>query len=67
MRLKREQGIRCKIMVVLLLQLKRKFIIADNRAYSPETWLQAPTANVATILIDARHGVIEQTKKDMLL
>ena len=45
---------------------KRKFIIADTPGhiqYTRNMVTGASTANVAIILIDARHGVIEQTKR----
>ena len=43
---------------------KRKFIIADTPGhiqYTRNMLTGASTANLAIILIDARHGVIEQT------
>ena len=45
---------------------KRKFIIADTPGhiqYTRNMVTGASTANAAIILIDARHGVIEQTKR----
>lgn len=45
---------------------KRKFIIADTPGhiqYTRNMVTGASTANVSIVLIDARHGVIEQTKR----
>src|SRR5690606_3350715 len=45
---------------------KRKFIIADTPGqiqYTRNMVTGASTANAAVILIDSRHGVIEQTKR----
>src|SRR5690606_21997352 len=45
---------------------KRKFIIADTPGhiqYTRNMITGASTANAAIILVDARHGVIEQTKR----
>jgi len=45
---------------------KRKFIIADTPGhiqYTRNMVTGASTANLAIILVDARHGVIEQTMR----
>ena len=62
----REQGITIDVAYRYFTTPKRKFIIADTPGhiqYTRNMVTVASTANVATILIDARHGVIEQTKR----
>ncbi|TYC15649.1 sulfate adenylyltransferase [Bizionia gelidisalsuginis] len=62
----REQGITIDVAYRYFTTPKRKFIIADTPGhiqYTRNMITGASTANVATILIDARHGVIEQTKR----
>jgi len=62
----REQGITIDVAYRYFTTPKRKFIIADKNGhiqYTRNMVTGASTANVATILIDARHGVIEQTKR----
>jgi sulfate adenylyltransferase subunit 1 len=62
----REQGITIDVAYRNFTTPKRKFIIADTPGhiqYTRNMVTGASTANVATILIDARHGVIEQTKR----
>ena len=49
---------------------KRKFIIADTPGhiqYTRNMVTGASTANLAIILVDARHGVVEQTKRHSLI
>src|SRR5690554_130317 len=62
----REQGITIDVAYRYFTTPKRKFIIADTPGhiqYTRNMITGASTANVALILIDARHGVIEQTKR----
>ncbi|TYB78751.1 sulfate adenylyltransferase subunit CysN [Bizionia myxarmorum] len=62
----REQGITIDVAYRYFTTLKRKFIIADTPGhiqYTRNMVTGASTANAAIILIDARHGVIEQTKR----
>lgn len=62
----REQGITIDVAYRYFTTPKRKFIIADTPGhiqYTRNMITGASTANVATILIDARHGVVEQTKR----
>ena len=62
----REQGITIDVAYRYFTTPKRKFIIADTPGhieYTRNMVTGASTANVAIILIDARHGVIEQTKR----
>jgi sulfate adenylyltransferase subunit 1 len=62
----REQGITIDVAYRYFTTPRRKFIIADtpgHTQYTRNMVTGASTANVAIILIDARHGVIEQTKR----
>jgi sulfate adenylyltransferase subunit 1 len=62
----REQGITIDVAYRYFATPKRKFIIADTPGhiqYTRNMVTGASTANVALILIDARHGVVEQTKR----
>ncbi|RLD27454.1 MAG: sulfate adenylyltransferase [Bacteroidetes bacterium] len=62
----REQGITIDVAYRYFTTPKRKFIIADTPGhiqYTRNMITGASTANVAIILVDARHGVIEQTKR----
>jgi len=62
----REQGITIDVAYRYFTTPKRKFIIADTPGhiqYTRNMVTGASTANVAIILIDARHGIIEQTKR----
>ncbi|MDT0685274.1 sulfate adenylyltransferase subunit 1 [Autumnicola psychrophila] len=62
----REQGITIDVAYRYFTTPKRKFIIADTPGhiqYTRNMVTGASTANAAVILIDARHGVIEQTKR----
>lgn len=62
----REQGITIDVAYRYFTTPKRKFIIADTPGhiqYTRNMVTGASTANAAVILIDARKGVIEQTKR----
>ncbi|WLD24710.1 GTP-binding protein [Flavobacterium dauae] len=62
----REQGITIDVAYRYFTTPKRKFIIADTPGhiqYTRNMVTGASTANASIILIDARHGVIEQTKR----
>ncbi len=62
----REQGITIDVAYLYFATPKRKFIIADTPGhvqYTRNMVTGASTANLAVILIDARKGVIEQTKR----
>ena len=64
LRAEREQGITIDVAYRYFNTPKRKFIIADTPGhiqYTRNMVTGASTANVALILVDARHGVIEQT------
>lgn len=62
----REQGITIDVAYRYFATPKRKFIIADTPGhiqYTRNMVTGASTANVALILVDARKGIIEQTKR----
>jgi len=62
----REQGITIDVAYRYFATPKRKFIIADTPGhiqYTRNMVTGASTANLALILIDARKGVIEQTRR----
>ena len=62
----REQGITIDVAYRYFSTPKRKFIIADTPGhvqYTRNMVTGASTANLALILVDARNGVIEQTKR----
>lgn len=66
----REQGITIDVAYRYFATPKRKFIIADTPGhiqYTRNMVTGASTANVALILIDARHGVVEQTKRHAII
>ena len=62
----REQGITIDVAYRYFSTDKRKFIIADcpgHEQYTRNMATGASTCNLAVILIDARHGVITQTRR----
>lgn len=62
----REQGITIDVAYRFFSTDKRKFIIADTPGhvqYTRNMATGASTADVAILLIDARHGVMEQTRR----
>ena len=62
----REQGITIDVAYRYFSTQKRKFIIADtpgHEQYTRNMATGASTADLAIILIDARHGVLTQTKR----
>lgn len=66
LRAEREQGITIDVAYRYFATPKRKFIIADTPGhiqYTRNMVTGASTANLAVILVDARHGVVEQTKR----
>lgn len=66
LRAEREQGITIDVAYRYFATPKRKFIIADTPGhiqYTRNMVTGASTANLAIILVDARNGVIEQTKR----
>ncbi|MFY8012028.1 MAG: sulfate adenylyltransferase subunit CysN [Saprospiraceae bacterium] len=70
LRAEREQGITIDVAYRYFSTPKRKFIIADTPGhiqYTRNMVTGASTANVALVLVDARHGVIEQTRRHAFL
>jgi bifunctional enzyme CysN/CysC len=66
LRAEREQGITIDVAYRYFATPKRKFIIADTPGhiqYTRNMVTGASTANMALILIDARKGVLEQSKR----
>lgn len=62
----REQGITIDVAYRFFSSSKRKFIVADtpgHEQYTRNMTTGASTADLAIILIDARHGVVTQTKR----
>lgn len=62
----REQGITIDVAYRYFSTDKRKFIIADtpgHEQYTRNMATGASTCNLAVILVDARHGVVTQTKR----
>jgi len=62
----REQGITIDVAYRYFATPKRKFIMADcpgHEQYTRNMVTGSSTANAAIILIDARHGVLAQTKR----
>lgn len=66
----REQGITIDVAYKFFSTSNRKFIVADtpgHEQYTRNMITGASTADVAVILIDARKGVLEQTKRHSFL
>ncbi len=70
LRAEREQGITIDVAYRYFATPRRKFVIADTPGhiqYTRNMVTGASTANLAIILIDARHGVIEQTRRHAII
>jgi len=70
LRAEREQGITIDVAYRYFATPRRKFIIADTPGhiqYTRNMVTGASTANLAIILIDARKGVIEQTRRHAII
>jgi bifunctional enzyme CysN/CysC len=66
LRAEREQGITIDVAYRYFATAKRRFIIADcpgHQQYTRNMVTGASTADVAVVLIDARRGVLEQSKR----
>ncbi|MCP4888799.1 MAG: GTP-binding protein, partial [Planctomycetaceae bacterium] len=66
LRAEREQGITIDVAYRYFSTAKRKFIIADTPGhvqYTRNMATGASTADLAVILVDARHGILEQTRR----
>lgn len=70
LRAEREQGITIDVAYKYFNTEKRKFIIADTPGhiqYTRNMFTGASKADLAIILIDARHGITEQTKRHTII
>src|SRR5213596_653572 len=66
LRAEREQGITIDVAHRYFATPKRRFMISDTPGhvqYTRNMVTGASTADVAIVLVDARHGVLEQTKR----
>ncbi len=70
LRAEREQGITIDVAYRYFSTPRRKFIVADTPGhiqYVRNMVTGASTANVALILVDARQGVVEQTRRHAII
>ncbi len=70
LRAEREQGITIDVAYRYFATPDRKFIIADTPGhiqYTRNMVTGASTADLALILVDARHGIVEQSKRHSFL
>ncbi len=70
LRAEREQGITIDVAYRYFATPKRKFVLADTPGhiqYTRNMVTGASTADIALILVDARHGVLEQTRRHSFL
>jgi sulfate adenylyltransferase large subunit len=70
LRAEREQGITIDVAYRYFATKRRKFIIADTPGhiqYTRNMVTGASTANLAIILVDARHGLVEQSRRHALI
>ncbi len=70
LRAEREQGITIDVAYRYFATPRRKFIIADTPGhiqYTRNMITGASTANVALILVDARNGILEQSRRHSFL
>ena len=70
LRAEREQGITIDVAYRYFATPKRKFVLADTPGhvqYTRNMVTGSSTANIALILVDARNGVLEQTKRHSFL
>src|SRR5437763_10772035 len=66
LRAEREQGITIDVAYRYFATSRRKFIIADtpgHEQYTRNMVTGASTADLSVVLVDARHGVVEQTRR----
>jgi bifunctional enzyme CysN/CysC/sulfate adenylyltransferase subunit 1 len=66
LRAEREQGITIDVAYRYFATPRRRFIVADTPGhvqYTRNMVTGASTANLSVVLVDARHGVIEQTRR----
>jgi len=70
LRAEREQGITIDVAYKYFSTIKRKFIIADTPGhiqYTRNMFTGASNANLAIILVDARNGITDQTKRHTII
>ena len=70
LRAEREQGITIDVAYRYFATPKRKFIVADtpgHEQYTRNMVTGASTAHLSVVLVDARNGVIEQTRRHSYL
>src|ERR1700710_2821537 len=70
LRAEREQGITIDVAYKYFSTTKRKFIIADapgHIQYTRNMVTGASNSELAIILVDARHGVVEQTRRHSII
>jgi bifunctional enzyme CysN/CysC/sulfate adenylyltransferase subunit 1 len=70
LRAEREQGITIDVAYRYIATPRRKFIVADTPGhvqYTRNMVTGASTANLSIVLVDARQGVIEQTRRHIYL
>jgi sulfate adenylyltransferase large subunit len=70
LRAEREQGITIDVAYRYFQTPKRKFVLADtpgHEQYTRNMVTGASTADVAVILVDARNGVVEQSRRHALI
>jgi bifunctional enzyme CysN/CysC len=70
LRAEREQGITIDVAYRYFATPERSFVIADcpgHVQYTRNMVTGASTADVAVLLVDARHGVVEQTRRHSVL
>lgn len=70
LRSEREQGITIDVAYRYFSTPRRKFIIADTPGhiqYTRNMVTGASSANLAIILVDARHGIMEQTRRHAII
>ncbi|WP_122261190.1 sulfate adenylyltransferase subunit 1 [Ornithinimicrobium cerasi] len=68
LRAEREQGITIDVAYRYFATARRSFILADcpgHVQYTRNTVTGASTADVVVVLVDARHGVVEQTRRHL--
>ncbi len=66
LRAEREQGITIDVAYRYFATARRSFILADTPGhvqYTRNMVTGASTADLAVVLVDARHGVVEQTRR----
>ncbi len=70
LRAEREQGITIDVAYRYFATARRTFILADTPGhvqYTRNMVTGASTADLALVLVDARHGVVEQTHRHLLI